>query len=203
MGMMFFFTFLIYDRCHSATCEPSLKRSTCLDPKEIKINKSNMSGISSFLCQAKPFFFKFDLNLRVELASLQGHVLMNTLFTTATEKVSREAAMGQRGENKDECKKKKGRACSWAMRRTRGHKGQSYRKSALYGCRCRGELSYTDVNWKWRYHTKQQLCVDNEKLRGQDKQWKTGVNLELEWGLRKLFEKERGSSTAFSTERVC
>lgn len=52
-----FFTLLIYDRCHSATCEPSLKRSTCLDPKEIKINKSNMSGISSFLCQAKPFFF--------------------------------------------------------------------------------------------------------------------------------------------------
>lgn len=72
-----------------------------------------MSGISSFLCQAKPFlFFKFDLNLQVELASLQQHVLMNTLFTTETEKISGEEVMGQRGKNKDECKKKKGRVCS-------------------------------------------------------------------------------------------
>lgn len=51
------FTLVIYHRCPSATCEPSLKRSRCLDPKEIKINKSNMSGISSFLYQAKSFFF--------------------------------------------------------------------------------------------------------------------------------------------------
>lgn len=43
----------------------------------------------------KAFFFsEFDLNLQVGLASLQRHVLVNTLFTTETEKVSGVAVMG-------------------------------------------------------------------------------------------------------------
>lgn len=190
---------MIYHRCPSAMCEPSLKRSRCLDPKEIKIN---MSGISSFLYQAKPFFFffKFDMNLQVKLDSLQGHVLMNTLFTTETEKVSGKAVMGQRGKNKDEYKKKKGRVGSWAVRWTRSRKGQSYRKSALYGSRCRGELPHTDVNWKRRYHTKQQLCADNEKLRGQDKQWKTGQFGACTRAQEVVWE---GKRQQHSTERVC
>lgn len=80
---------------------------------------------------------------------------------------------GREGKTKMNARRRKA-VCSWAVRWTRGLKAQNYRKSALYGSRCRGERSYPDVNWKWRYHTKQQLCVDNEKLRSQDKQWKTG-----------------------------
>lgn len=37
---------------------------------------------------------EFDLNLQVELASLQQHVLVNTLFTTEIEKVSGTAVVG-------------------------------------------------------------------------------------------------------------
>lgn len=44
----------------------------------------------------KAFFFlpEFDLNLQVELASLQWYVLVSTLFTTEIEKVSGVAVMG-------------------------------------------------------------------------------------------------------------
>lgn len=128
---------------------------------------------------------------------------MNTLFTTETEKISGEAVMGQRGKNKDECKKKKKQSLQLSYEMNQRSQGTELQEICSLWQQVQGELSYTDVNWKRRYHTKQQLCVDNEKLRGQDKQWKTGVNLELARGLRKLFEKERGSSTAFSIERVC
>lgn len=75
-----------------------------------------MSGIFLFYARQNFFFFRFDLNLQVELASLQWHVLMNTLFTTETEQVFGEAVIGQRGKNKDECKRKKGRACEMNQR---------------------------------------------------------------------------------------
>lgn len=48
-----------------------------------------------FMLSITVFFFpEFDLNLQVELASLQQHVLVNTLFTTEVEKVSGAAVMG-------------------------------------------------------------------------------------------------------------
>lgn len=40
------------------------------------------------------FSFEFDLNLQVELSSLQRHVLVNMVFTTEIEKVSGAAVMG-------------------------------------------------------------------------------------------------------------
>lgn len=86
------------------------------------------------------------------------------------------------------------------MRRNRGHKGQSYRKSVHDGSRCRGEFSYTDVDLMRRYHTKKQPCVDDENQRLRLGIGNREGNSELARELRKWSGKERGSSTALTTQ---
>lgn len=67
-----------------------------------------------------------------------------------------------------------------------------------------GELSYTDVNWKRRYHTKKRLCVDNEKQRGQDEEWKTeGAILSLHEGPGSCLRREEAAVLPLVHRRDC